>query len=82
MSETRCKGKITAREIAAWIQSLPAEYQDAEFTAVFGSFPITLKRVVALTSKDGTLTSVCANPVGTHLPFDESFIWHHTITSA
>lgn len=82
MSETRCKDSITAREVAAWIQSLPDEFQDAEFTSTFASHPVTLKRIVALKSKDGTVTSVCANSMGTHLPFDDSFEWHHTLTSA
>jgi len=80
--ETRCKDKITAREVAQWIQSLPAEFQDAEFTATFAGMPITLKRVVALKSKDDTVVSVCANPMGTHLPFDDSYQWFHTLTSA
>lgn len=78
--ETVCP-KITAREVAAWIQSLPDEFQDSEFTDCFGGYPITLKRLVALKSKDGTLTAVCANGMGSHLPFDDSLTWHYTLRS-
>lgn len=79
LSSTKCQ-KLTAREVAAWIQSLPDEFQDADFTAVFASTPCHLKRVVALKSKDGSITAVCANPMGTHLPFDDSYKWHHVLT--
>lgn len=78
---SHCKsGKITVRAVREWLATLPEEFQDAEFTGSIRSGPFSLKRIVALKSNDGTHTSVCCNPMGTHLPFDDSYNWHHVLS--
>lgn len=72
-------GKMTAQDVADWIATLPRKYRQAEFCAVFGGLPVSLKRVVALESKDGTLIAVAANGMGSHLPFDDSLKWEHVL---
>lgn len=82
LAESLCiGGAMTARHVAEWINSLPPELQDAEFTTCFAGMPVTLKRIVALKSKDGTMTAICANGMGSHLPFNDSFVWLHALTS-
>lgn len=81
MSETRCLGRtITVRDVAKWLSELPEDWQDTEFNSCWAGMPCTLKRIVALESKDGSLKCVTANSMGTHLPFDASFKWYHTLS--
>lgn len=74
--ESVCKsGDITVRAVREWLATLPDEFQDSEFGSVFGSMPVNLKRIVAWRAKDGSDKGVAANPMGTHLPFDDSLEW-------
>jgi hypothetical protein len=70
---------ITARQVAAWIQSLPPDFQDAPFEAQVGSIPVTPKRLVAYVAKESGHRGVCVNPMGTHLPFDDSLKWEFVL---
>lgn len=74
--------QITARALAEWIGTLPEEFQKAAFMANVGSVPCTLKRVVAFRDKyDSTFFGVVANPMGSHLPMDDSLTWEKVLTT-
>ncbi len=72
---------MTVRQVREWLDKLPPEFQDAQFEAMLGTMPAHLKRIVAYTYKEGNNIGVVANPMGTHLPFDDSMTWHHILTS-
>jgi len=67
--------KFTVKLVREFLASLPEEYQNAEFFAQVGPGPKQLKRIVAYRTKDGTEVGVVANPMGTHLPFDDTYKW-------
>jgi hypothetical protein len=67
---------ITVESLRKWLESLPPEFQKAPIVAL--SFH-TIKRIVACTEKDGGGHAVIVNPMGTHLPFDDSLVWHYSI---
>ncbi len=70
---------LTVREVQQWLAHLPDEWQDAPFQAMVGSTPCTPKRLVAYVSKETGHRGVVVNPMGTHLPFDESLDWRITL---
>ncbi len=73
---------MTVREVRAWLANLPEAYQDAPFesTGAGGNMPLALKRIVAYKSiSDPNDKGVCANPMGSHLPFDQSLMWEHVL---
>lgn len=70
---------MTVREVHEWLAKLPPRFQDAPFEAMVGSSPVSLKRIVAYTYKEEDGIGVVANPMGTHLPFDDSMNWHHQL---
>lgn len=73
---------ITARALAEWIATLPEEFQKSEFMANAGPLPSGLKRVVAFRHKgDPKEIGVVANPMGTHLPMDDSLTWEKVLTA-
>ena len=79
--ETICTdGKITVRLLREWLATLPEEFLDAEFESTLAGFPVSLKRIVAYRTKDGSCKGVCTNSMGTHLPFDDSLIWEHVLS--
>lgn len=71
---------ITVAHLREWLAALPEEFQKAELESCRGGLPLTLKRIVAYRSKDGSCIGVCANSVGSHLPFDDSLTWEHVLT--
>ena len=72
---TECAGIITVRCVSEWLASLPEEWQDTPFEAVWGGRTVTLKRLVAYRAKNGGGRGVATNSMGTHLPFDDSLEW-------
>ena len=74
--------QITARSLAAWIHTLPEEFQTATFMGNNGPLPCHLKRVVAFRAKDDpNYIGVVANQMGTHLPMDDSLKWEKVLTT-
>lgn len=71
---------ITVRHLREWLDSLPEEFQDVPFESTMGGMPHTLKRIVAYRSKDGSCKGVVTNPMGSHLPFDDSLEWAHVLS--
>jgi len=69
---------ITVENLKQWLSMLPPEFQNAPIEAVAHGVPCCLKRIVAYTTKDGK-RAVVANPMGTHLPFDESLDWQFSL---
>lgn len=74
--------QITARALAEWICTLPEEFQKSQFMSSVGPLPSNLKRVVAFRDKeDPKFIGVVANPMGTHLPMDDSLTWEKVLTT-
>ncbi len=71
---------LTVREVQQWLAHLPDDWQDEPFEALVGSTPCTPKRLVAYVAKESGHRGVVVNPMGTHLPFDESLTWHFVLT--
>ena len=69
----------TVRTVREWLESLPDEFQDAPFEATVHRLPSSLKRLVAYRYRDGSGIGVVANPMGSHLPFDDSIIWEEVL---
>jgi len=66
---------MTVAQVRQWLGELPGEWDEVEFQGMVGSFPCALKRIVAYREKDGGAVGVVCNPMGTHLPFDDSLQW-------
>lgn len=77
---TECVGpnRMTVRQVREWLATLPPEFQDAPFESM-GGMPTSLKRIVAYQDKEGN-KGVVTNPIGSHLPFDESLEWKHILS--
>lgn len=80
MSDTDTNGRITVAALRVWLGQLPEEYQNADLEVTLGEYPVPLKRIVAYRLKDDGSVGVCVNSMGTHLPFDDTMKWEHTIT--
>lgn len=72
---------FTVRNVIKWLSELPEEFQDANLENCDHGFPLGLKRIVAYRMKDDpTHIGVVVNSMGTHLPFDHSLKWEHTLS--
>lgn len=70
---------ITVANLKQWLETLPPEFQNTPIEALVHGTPCCLKRIVAYTLKDGNHRGVVVNPMGTHLPFDDSLTWHFSL---
>lgn len=73
------KETFTVRNVRAWLESLPEEWQDAPFMAVMHGMPSRPKRIIAYRTNGGFI-GVAVNSIGTHLPVDGSLEWVHTLS--
>ncbi len=72
---------MTVRQVHQWLASLPEEWQEKEFVSMIGGgTPVSLKRIVAVLDAEDASAYVVANPMSTHLPFDNSLTWVKTLT--
>jgi hypothetical protein len=71
---------LTVRSVRQWLEALPEEYQDVPFESSFAGAPSPIKRIVAYQSKGTTARGVSVNGLGTHLPFNDSLEWAHTLS--
>ena len=69
---------ITVANLRSWLDRLPPEFHNTPIEALVHGCPCNLKRIVAYSTKDGR-RAVVANPMGTHMPFDDSLTWHFSL---
>ena len=58
---------MTLKQLRAWLDTLPADFDDAEVCSDLHGNAYNAKRVVAARYKDGSGATIVVNPMGSHL---------------